>query len=180
MAKPIRLRVAQAVLVFASLFFIVTSAQAQPSSQQKSFETPEEVVTEIYNMVSFEAGTTPDWDKVKALFHDEAVIVLRASRTEMKVLSVDAFVADFVTFIQQFRADTPGFVEKVVSVKPVVFGNIAHCFVVYEASIPNRPRPPQRGVDSFQLAKLEEGWRIVSIVNEVVFPGREMPEGIMK
>jgi len=40
--------------------------------------------------------------------------------------------------------------------------------------------PPQRGVDSFQLAKLEDRWQIVSIVNEVVWPGRELPEGIVK
>ena len=130
MAKFICLKIGLSLLAFVTLFSTIISTQAQPTSQQKSLETPEAVVTKIYNLVSFEAGTTPDWEKVKALFHEEAVIVLRASRTKMKVLSVEGFVADFVDFIRQSRVDTTGFVEKIISIKPVVFGNMAQCFVV--------------------------------------------------
>jgi len=71
--------------------------------------------------------------------------------------------------------DKTGFQEKIVQTKMTVIGDVAHCYVLYEASIPNAPRPPQRGVDSFQLMKKDGGWRIVSIINEIPRPGVPIP-----
>ena len=61
-----------------------------------------------------------------------------------------------------------------------VIGEVAHCFVEYEASIPNAPRRPQRGVDSFQLMKTDRGWQIVSIINEIPRDGVPIPEELLE
>ena len=39
-------------------------------------------------------------------------------------------------------------------------------------------RPAQHGIDVFLLMKTSAGWRIVSIVNEIVRPGVDLPEEI--
>ena len=58
---------------------------------------------------------------------------------------------------EETREVTTGFVETVVSVKTLEYGNIAHSYVVYEASILGSDRPPQRGLDSWHLMKKEHG-----------------------
>ena len=37
-------------------------------------------------------------------------------------------------------------------------------------------RPPQQGVDSFQLVLREGKWKIASILNEIPTPDRPIPE----
>jgi hypothetical protein len=146
---------------------------AQTPEGRSPTRTAEGVVTEIYDLVSFEAGQQPDWDKVRALFIPEAVIVLRTSRDATTVFSVEGFVADFVRFVEQTPAGEMGFTEKILSTNAMVFGDIAHVLVLYEAHITGSSRPPTQGVDSFSLIKQDGGWRIVAITNEL--PGADRP-----
>jgi hypothetical protein len=112
------------------------------------------------------------------MFLDEAVIVLRTSREETTVFSVDGFVADFVAFIERAKAEETGFVERVLRIQPLVFGDIAHVLVLYEASLQSSARPPQQGVDSFQLIRKDGRWWIVAVTNELPTPARPVPPAL--
>lgn len=149
-------------------------------AEDTPFGTAESVVDELYALVTFDPGTTPDWDRVRALFIDEAVIVLRTSRTETSVFSVDGFVGDFVSFIDRVNAKETGFVERIIRTKSLVFGDIAHILVLYEAQIPGSERGPQQGVDSFQLVRKNGRWRIASVVNDIPTPDRPIPEELQE
>ncbi len=69
-----------------------------------------------------------------------------------------------------------GFEERIIRTHSTQFGDIAHVWVLYEAEIPGWGRPPQPGVDSFQLVRKKGGWKIASITNEVPTPERPIPE----
>ncbi len=153
---------------------------AQTPSVENTSQTAEDVVREVYTLVSFEAGERPDWEKVKSLFIDDAVIVLRSSRTEHSIFSREGFVEDFNNFIDNSGVDKTGFLEKIIDIKPVTIGNIAYCTVIYEASIPGQQRPPQRGVDVFQLINKDGQWLIVSIINEIPNADRPIPDEFIK
>jgi hypothetical protein len=56
-----------------------------------------------------------------------------------------------------------------------VFRDIAHVLVLYEAHIPGSARPPQQGVDSFQLVRNAGRWWIVSVVNDLPSPEHPAP-----
>lgn len=162
--------------LFLLLWFpvLVLTALASPSQAQDStFTTPDGLVTALYEAVTFEAGNTPDWDYVRSMFLEQAVIELRTSRDSITIFDLDGFVNDFETFIRNFRADTTGFTERIVRMKPTVMGDMAHVLVLYEASIPGRDRPPQPGVDSFSLVRKNGRWWIVSVTNEI--PGKSKP-----
>jgi hypothetical protein len=150
-------------------------AQTKPTTQPSLFPTAESVVTELYRLVSFEPGAPPDWQKVRSLFIDEAVVVLRTARDKTTVFSVQGFVEDFQRFIEHADAEQKGFTERIVRMKPLVFGDIAHVLVLYEASLSGSDRPPTRGIDSFQLVRKDGRWWIVSIVNEICTPDRPLP-----
>ena len=165
-----RLRRLLCVAVVVSAF----PGAALPAQQEaQAPQTAEGVVTRLYELVTFPAGTTPDWDEVRSLFIEEAVIVLRTSRTGSTVFSVEGFVGDFVRFIEQANVEQTGFVERIVRMEPLVFRDIAHVWVLYEASIPGSGRPPQQGVDSFQLIKVDNEWRIASVTNDL--PNADYP-----
>jgi len=133
------------------------------------------VVAELYDLVTFDAGTTPDWDKVRSLFLEEAIVVLRTTRTESTQFTLEGFVQDFVNFIERANVEQTGFVEEIVSMKSMVFRDIAHVLVLYDAQIPGRDRPPTQGVDSFQLIKKDGRWWIVSITNDLPDPDNPVP-----
>jgi hypothetical protein len=150
------------------------------ASDEPAFETPEGLVNALYDAVTFEAGESPDWDWVKSMFIDEGVVVLRTGREETTVFSVEGFVEDFTRFIEGSGVEKTGFVEKILRTKAMVLGDMAHILVLYEAWIPGGERPPQQGVDSFQLIRKDGRWRIVSITNEIPTPERPVPAELQK
>jgi len=167
-----RIFVSGIFLVLILLFFLTPQSLAN----EKHFDTAEGVVKKLYDLVTFDAGTTPDWAQVKSLFIDKAIVVLRTSRDSSTVFTLQGFVDDFVNFIEKAKVVETGFKEEIKRMKPMVFGDIATVLVLYEVSIPGRNRPPQQGVDSFSLIKKDGGWRIVSIINEIPTPDRPIPE----
>lgn len=146
------------------------------SAQEGPYDTPEALVRHVYDLATFPAEVTPDWDAWRAAFIPQAVIVLRTSRTESTVMSVEGFIQDWLDFIERANIAQTGFSERIVKLVPVMVGDIAHVWVLYEAHIPGRERPPQQGVDSFQLIRQDGRWRIASIVNEVPTAERPVPE----
>lgn len=155
-------------------------ARAQAPFPAEAWDRPEEVVRGLYRMVTFETGGSPDWQQVRSLFLDRAVVVLRTSRQATSIFSVDGFVQDFVDFIERAEAKKTGFTERVVRMDPMVFGDIADVLVLYEAHIPGSARAPQQGVDSFHLIRKDARWWIVSIVNEIPAPDRPLPRRLQE
>jgi len=153
-------------------------AQAAPAAQPVG-----EFVTGLYSLVSSAGGKLPDWDKVRACFLDEAMIVLRTSRTAMTAFNLDGFIKDFVDFYEKpFKRGEAtvvpkeaGFTEKVVRMKVWEYGDMAHVLVLYEAQITGFMATPQQGVDSWILVRRDGQWRIAGATNEIVTAARPVP-----
>jgi len=151
-------------------------APAGADSPPEPAASAEGTVRELYRLVSFEPGADVDWDAVRALFLPEAVIELRTSWEATSVFTLDGFVQDFVDFIAKPGVHEAGSTETIRQLKPMEFGDIAHILTLYEAHITGSERPPQQGVDSFQLIRKDGRWWIVSVVNELPTKDRPLPE----
>jgi hypothetical protein len=153
------------------------AAQAAPAGPPVG-----DFVAGIYGLVSSAGGQLPDWDKVRALFLKEAVIVLRTSRTAMTVFDLAGFIKDFVDFYERpFKRGAAtvvpkeaGFTEKVVRMKVWEYGDMAHVLVLYEAQITGF-MAPQQGVDSWILVRRDGRWLIAGATNEIVTAARPVP-----
>jgi hypothetical protein len=152
------------------------SAQEAAAPSADSIIAPEAVVRELYSLVSWEPGSPPNWDDVRALFLDSAVVVLRTSRTATSVFDVDGFVNDFVTFAQWPEVQQSGFGETILRIHTTVVRDMAQVWVRYAAQIPGSARGPQEGVDFFSVIRQPEGWKIAAVTNEALVPPEQMPE----
>lgn len=157
--------------------------QAQEPAAAASPQAVGDFVAGMYSLVSSAGGKLPDWDKVRACFLPEAVVVLRTSRTALTAFSVDGFIKDFVDFYDRpFKRGEAtvvpkesGFTEKVIRMKTWEYGDMAHVLVLYEAQITGFAAAPQQGVDSWLLVRRDGRWFIAAVTNEVVTPSRPVP-----
>jgi Fe-S cluster biosynthesis and repair protein YggX len=148
----------------------------QQSDSGSWYKSPEELIRNIYISVSAKNSESVDWQKVRSMFIDEAVVVLRTSRDKSTQFTADGFIQDFKDFYQYPEVKANGFVEKILRMKTMVYKDIAFIATVYSAEIIGSQRPPTRGVDLWLLAKKDGLWKISSIVNEVIPAGQELPD----
>jgi uncharacterized protein (DUF1697 family) len=148
---------------------------AEPPGVAPAYSTAEDVVNELYRLVTIEKGQETDWERVRQLFLPQAVIVLRISKTESQVFDVQGWIDDFRTWDEKAKVKETGFSEKIVTMKARVFRDIANVFVLYEASITGATRPPTRGVDSIELIKKDGRWWIAAITNDLINAENPVP-----
>lgn len=143
---------------------------------EDAYEQPEALVREIYTAISSTPGSTPDWDRVRSFFDEDALIVLRGTGDDSKKTDLEGFIQDFKAFYDRIDPETTTFTEKIVSLKALEYGNIAQVYVVFEVSVKPSERPPQRGLDSWHLMKSDGKWKVISVVNDNENAAGPIPE----
>ena len=168
MKRPILL------LCLASLSFGLLNGQQAGSDQW--YKSPEELIRDVYVAVSGKNSESVNWQKVRSMFIDEAVVILRTSRDKSTQFTADGFIKDFKDFYQYPEVQANGFAEKIIRMKTMVYKDIAFIATVYSAEITGGQHSPTRGVDLWLLAKKDGLWKITSVVNEVIPAGEELPD----
>lgn len=169
------------LILLLSFLLISTSVFAESNDDLKeTTKTAQGTVEALYKLVTFEKGKVPNWEDVKYLFHEDAVITLRTSMADMTTMDVKGFVDLFVNDIKKMKMDESGFAEEIQSIKVRSYGRIAQAFVIYTADIPGDARPPMPGLDCFTLIQNNNRWYITAIANDLVHPAKAVPEEFVK
>lgn len=168
-------RFGSCVALFAVLFYPGSELSTPGGAIGSAPYTARGVVEQLYELVTFDAGTTPDWIRVRSLFVDEATVVLRTGPDAMTVFDLDGFVDDFVQFIEQSQVKKTGFTERILKITSTEYGDIAHVLVLFDSHINGSEKPPRQGIDSFQLIRESDRWKIISITNDRPSPGNPIP-----
>jgi len=159
------------------VIFALSVAHNANAVDDDTFMSPESIVRGLYDSVTFNPGSTPDWDYVRKFFFPEAIFAVRMTRTSMATLSVEEFVEWFEGDIEKYKMEERGFEETIQKMKMTIFGEMAHCFAVYKARFMTpADSPGQIGLDSFSLMKKDGRWWIVSLTNEIVTPQNPLPK----
>jgi hypothetical protein len=169
------------LLLWISMFLIVSliGIANEKYENEEVFLDPESLVRGLYTSVTFEPGTLPDWNYVRNFFIPEAVFGVRKSRTLMDVLDLEGFVDWWLEDIEKHKLKERGLEESVEKMRITVYGNIAHCFVVYKVRLLTpADAPGQLGLDSFNLMKKDDRWWIVSITNDIITSQKPLPEDL--
>ena len=164
------------ILLLWLLSFTFSFAHGQQPVSGSWYMTPEDLIRDIYVAVSGKNSESVDWQKVRSMFLDEALVVLRTSKDKTTQFTADGFIKDFRDFYQNPEVKANGFAEKILSLKSMVYKDIAFIATVYSAAITGSQLPPSRGVDLWVLSKHNGLWKITSVVNEVIPAGQELPD----
>ena len=168
------------ILITVVLGMFLASPMLSQSSQTENSKDAISVVKEIYTTVSKAAGEEVNWDEVRAFFLPEAVILLQTSMTESSIFTVDGFIADFKAFYSSEFMVERAFKESVLAIDKQEYKDIAYVGVMYQAQVIGMEAPPTKGLDFWLLNKTDAGWKVVSVVNEVVTPDAEIPLVFLK
>ena len=138
----------------------------------------EHTIDELYEAFCFDAGGEADWAGMRALFAEGAGFVAPiAPGSTPRAVDADQFVADFREWVTTTPIGETGLHERVIGTRVDVFETIAHAYVAFEGFVPGREEAETRGLDSIQLVKDGEDWKVVSFTSqyeggELVLPAR--------
>ena len=165
-------------LLILSLSVPMGNAFVQEYGLEEPFSTPEELTRELYRLVTFEPGQMPDWDKVRDLFDEDAVILLRLGPTTRRTFDRQSFIDYFIYDIARSNLLETGFKESILKMDMQAVKDIAFGWAAYEVVVPgrNENKPVNRGIDCFHLVRKDGRWRIASIVNEGFRMSEPLPD----
>ena len=136
-------------------------ALALPLAHAADTDSIESVTHAVYAAISGPAGPR-DWDRFRALFIDGARLInfrATADGPSLNIMTPDDFAKRAGA-----NSAANGFFEAEVSRKIETFGSIAHVFSTYESRRAPGDKPFARGINSFQLAKVGNAWKVVTIL----------------
>lgn len=124
-------------------------------------ETPENIVTAVLESISGDKGEERDWARFRNLFLPTAQLNAVFHRNDSSWVKINT-ISEFIDKAGTWYIDN-GFHEYAYKNKVDVFGNIAHVFQSYGASIANEGEI-ERGINSFQLVYDKGRWWIVNLI----------------
>lgn len=134
-----------------------------PEPDPADVESIDAIVTSVYDVISGPADQERDWDRFLSLFVPEARLIPTAQTPDgswtMRAMTPREYAERAAVFFRQ----PGGFFEREIGRKTEIFGTIAHVLSAYESLRSGEEQPFLRGVNSFQLVKLEDRWAVVTI-----------------
>ncbi len=135
--------------------------------------TPEQVVAQVWRALSHEPGQGASARELTQLFSQDALVTGSRYKEGQPVLTVTP-VAAFIS--RQAESSVEGFHECEVTRLVRQYDRFATVYSVVESrTVPSAEKPDFVGVNSLQLYRFEDGWRIISLYYQVERPDLPVP-----
>lgn len=158
------------------LALVLGACQAPVRSSQAATDVLQFIDT-LYATFEFEAQREPDWDAMGAQFLEGAAFVSPASPRQTPTAADSAtFLADFKSWVRTGEYHSTGLYERVLAVRVELFGGIAHAWVAFEGFLPGTGEVKTRGLDSIQLVKDKQHWKLASFSTQYASEEAPLPE----
>lgn len=121
----------------------------------------DDVIREMYEIVSFEAGQRPDWSRERKIFAPNARLV-RVNDSGIFEFDLESYRVDFDRMIDS--GEMPSFWEAELWRETNLYGDVAHVLSAYETRRTKDGPVMNRGVNSIQLFKRDGQWWISAMI----------------
>jgi hypothetical protein len=151
------------------LLLACNSGSTVPETNNSTVSMPNDAaikkaVDDAYAAISFNEGQKPGYDSIQYAFIPKAQLINFIADTA-QILSIDDFVKAFKNYVK--TTNIKYFREEEIYGRTDQFGNIAQRISSYKTFANSTDIPTERGVNSFQLIKTPDGWRVSSIIWDV-------------
>lgn len=124
-------------------------------------KTLDEIITAMYETVTYEEGGYPDWEREAQIFAPGARLV-RINDSGVYAFDLETYRTDFERMIAQ--GELPSFWEGEIWRESRVFGDMAHVLSAYETRRTPEGDVINRGVNSIQLFYRDGRWWISAMI----------------
>ncbi len=132
------------------------------------------LTTEFFRAVSFEAGETPPYDNIYALFI-EAGLLVKNTASVPEISTTRQFIEPRQAIVRS--GELTRFNEVELSETTQIFGNVAHRFSAYAKSGTMKGVPfNARGMISTQFVLTPAGWKMSAMAWDDERPGLCIPD----
>jgi hypothetical protein len=133
-------------------------AAPQPGSDQLAIES---TVLAVYNVISGPAGQR-DWNRFDTLFAPGARLI--STKRKDGVVTATVMTPNEYSTKAGAYFKGHGFFERPAANRTQRFGDIAHVFSTYESRHnASDEKPFARGINSFQLVRIGDDWKVLTI-----------------
>jgi len=138
-------------------------------------QNPKKVVEELYRLISFNAGSQPEWERFISLFTESAVMSLRLFPEDPVMWTGSP--ADYAQVQVDKEMEETGYSEVPVKEEWMVFGDVAEARVIFDMQ--RGAQPAVRCFDGYHLIFKDKRWWVTSILGEIPLKGTKLPTGIV-
>jgi len=176
-----RMQVMKRILCFTAfsviVFYSCSSNNSHMPNANNSYTAPDEAaikkaVDDAYAAISFKSGQQLAYDSIQYYFIPQAQLINYITDTA-QILSIGDFVKAFKNYVETTKINS--FREEELYGRTDQFGKIAQRISTYRTYINSTDIVTERGVNSFQLIKTPQGWKVSSIIWDIEKTGLSIP-----
>jgi len=165
------------LLLITLALLTATRLRAQTPTAHKDVSSIENITKATLESISGNRGAERDWKRFRKLFWPTAqlnALFHKGDSTWLKVNTLDEFVLSAGTWYKD-----NGFKEYELKSRVDKFGDLAHVFQSYGASWAGGAET-ERGINSFQLAYIDNRWWIVNLLWDSETDKHKLPTTLLK
>ncbi|MGW9686309.1 hypothetical protein [Flagellimonas sp. 2504JD1-5] len=130
-------------------------------AQNNKYQTVEETVNKMLEIISVDIGEEPDWKEYRNLFLPTAQKIMRSPKAKNPANKVRSFtIEEFIRYVGPLYA-RDGFDEKVLGLSINEFNGVANAFQSYHSKN-LKGTYDKKGINSYQLVWVNGRWWIAS------------------
>lgn len=157
----------------------VNNSETKAKTEVTISQTEKEInqlITDAYKAISFEKGTTPDYLALKSLFTPKATLY-NFTGDSLNFYFIDDFIEEFKAgFVAGELNASTAFEESELGGETEYFGKVGHRVSAYVTKYNGADEAGERGINNFQVIKINGKWLINSIVSDTEKDGQAIPK----
>jgi hypothetical protein len=152
---------------------IAAAAVAAPPANKADLAAIDQAIHAVYDVISGPPGQKRDFDKMRSLFAPGATLKAIGPKG-LRGGSLEDYITRNAAILEK-----EGFTERELGRRVEVWGGLATAWSAYDGKTANGSFH-ERGINSFQLVKIDGKWLVSSILWQEETPANPLPVDLIK
>jgi hypothetical protein len=152
---------------------IAAAAVAAPPASKADLAAIDQAIHAVYDVISGPPGQKRDFDKMRSLFAPGATLKAIGPKG-LRGGSLEDYITRNAAILEK-----EGFTERELGRRVEVWGGLATAWSAYDGKTANGSFH-ERGINSFQLVKIDGKWLVASILWQEETPANPLPVDLIK
>lgn len=134
-----------------------------PKAKAEDVGSIDAIMAAFYSVPAGNAGQARDWDRYRSLFAPDARMIPARSKPDGGAMAMYVTITDYISLNKTYF-EKGGFMDKEVARRTETFGHMAQVWSTFESRHKAEDAEPYvRGINSVQLIRDGDRWRIVNV-----------------